>query len=162
MTDMCMHGLSGPENKLPHKRTTALLANFPLSNTDLRCDGHNGKAHQWTKGYLSKRYNNLSRLGYSQKWTKMFCRRILEDFVDYISPVKRERSPSRKGATGPYQSESNHTHISRQRQTLSTSRIRGKLLQVYGATARDKKRKKRQRNDSEKCQRCEDQKRGFH
>jgi len=79
LTDFCEFGLKDPENKLPHKRSIALLATFQLRRATRLCSGHGGKAHQWTKGRLSKRYGNVSRLGYSQRWTPMFCRDVVED-----------------------------------------------------------------------------------
>ena len=46
VTDFCEFGLKDPENKLPHKRQTALLATFPLHRSVRLCSGHHGKAHQ--------------------------------------------------------------------------------------------------------------------
>ena len=79
LTDFCEYGLKDPENKLPHKRPTALLATFQLRRATRMCSGHGGKARQWTKGRLSKRFGNMLRLGYSQRWTPMFCRDVVED-----------------------------------------------------------------------------------
>ena len=72
VTDFCEFGLKDPENKLPHKRQTALLATFTLHRSVRLCSGHQGKAHQWTKGNLSRRFGGVSRLGYSQRWTPSF------------------------------------------------------------------------------------------
>ena len=46
VTDFCEFGLKDPENKLPHKRPTALLATFQLKRTVRKCSGHQGLAHQ--------------------------------------------------------------------------------------------------------------------
>ena len=97
LTDFCEFGLRDPENKLPHKRSTALLATFQLRRATRLCSGHNGKAHQWTKGRLSKRYGNMSRLGYSQRWTPMFCRDVVEDWVGSVNPIRSRLSG--KGTT---------------------------------------------------------------
>ena len=83
-TDMCMHGVKDPENNLLHKRSTILMSTFHLPSTAVLCDGHQGKAHQWTKGQLSKRYNNMSRLGYSQSWTPRLCKLLLKDFKSSV------------------------------------------------------------------------------
>ena len=90
VTDSREFGLKDPENKLPHKRPTALLATFQLNRAVRKCSGHNGLAHQWTRGYLSKRFGGVSRLGYSQKWTTMFCRDLLQDFADHCNPLKSQ------------------------------------------------------------------------
>ena len=90
VTDFCEFGLKDPENKLPHKRPTALLATFQLRRAVRKCSGHHGLAHQWTKGYLSKRFGGVSRLGYSQRWTTMFCRDLLQDFADHCNPLRHK------------------------------------------------------------------------
>ena len=105
LTDFCEFGLRDPENHLPHLRSVALIANFPLQRSVKRCSGHNGKAHQWTKGQLSQRFGGVSRLGYSQRWTPQFSRDVLEDFVDHLNPLKR-RNP--QGSPGIHQSQKIH------------------------------------------------------
>ena len=90
VTDFCEYGLRDPENKLPHRRTIALLATFPLQRAKRLCSGHKGKAHQWTKGFLSKRFGGVARLGYSQRWTPMFCRDLVEVYADFVNPLKNK------------------------------------------------------------------------
>ena len=108
VTDFCEFGLKDPENKLPHKRPTALLATFQLKRAVRKCSGHKGLAHQWTKGYLSKRFGGVSRLGYSQKWTKMFCRDLVEDFADHCNPLRTRVGSWSSPALGTHQSRSTY------------------------------------------------------
>ena len=137
VTDFCEFGLKDPENKLPHKRPTALLATFQLRRAVRKCSGHHGLAHQWTKGYLSKRFGGVSRLGYSQRWTTMFCRDLLQDFADHCNPLK---APIGRAVTPPALG----THQSRSRSTYGLTK---KVNDVFGAT--------------DKCVRCEAIRRGL-
>ena len=100
LTDLCEFGLKDPENKLPHRRSVALLANFPLHRSVRLCGGHQGKAHQWTKGNLSQRYGGVSRLGYSQRWTPQFSRDTLDDFADYLNPLKAKSPGTHQSQSG--------------------------------------------------------------
>ena len=100
LTDFCEFGLKDPENYLPHLRSVALIANFPLQRSVKRCSGHNGKAHQWTKGQLSQRFGGVSRLGYSQRWTPQFSQSVLEDFVDHLNPIKTKSPGTHQSQRG--------------------------------------------------------------
>ena len=110
VTDFCEFDLKNPENKLPHKRPTALLATFQLNRAIRKCCGHHGLAHQWTKGYLSKRFGEVSRLGYSQRWTTMFCRDLIQDFTDHCNPLKAKVGSWSSPALGTHQSRSRSTY----------------------------------------------------
>ena len=136
VTDFCEFGLKDPENKLPHKRPTALLSTFRLKRALKKCSGHNGLAHQWTKGYLSKRFGGVSRLGYSQKWTSMFCRDLIEDFADHLNPLSNH-----SWATGA-------TPVLGTHQSRSTYGLQRKVNNVFG-------------NKGNKCVRCEGIRRGL-
>ena len=122
VTDFCEFGLKDPENKLHHKRLTALLATFQLNRAVRKCSGHKGLAHQWTKGYLSKRFGGVSRLGYSQRWTPMFCRDLLQDLADHCNPLKTIVGGQRTSAALG-------THQSR-----STYGLQRQVNRVFGAT----------------------------
>ena len=139
LTDFCEFGLRDPENKLPHKRSTALLATFQLRRSTRLCSGHGGKAHQWTKGRLSKRYGNVSRLGYSQRWTPMFCRDVVEDWVDSVNPIRSKLSD--KGTTDTNRSKSSY-HNNRENKIRSTCGTKRKINKLYPVSK------------EQQCQRC--------
>ena len=95
VTGFCEFGLKDPENILPHKRPTALLATFQLNRAIRKCSGHHGLAHQWTKGYLSKRFGGVSRLGYSQRRASCYASGFGDSPVSFFSetPVGSVDSP---------------------------------------------------------------------
>ena len=143
LIDFCEFGLRDPENKLPHKRSTALLATFQLNRASRQCSGHNGKAHQWTKGRLSKRYGNVSRLGYSQKWTPQFCRDLMEDWVDHVNPIRTTVNAVSRKATDTYQLKPDYMKI---RSTCGTHK---KIAELYPVG-----------NDKDQCGRCQAEEEG--
>ena len=145
LTDFCEFGLKDPENKLPHKRSTALLATFQLRRATRLCSVHGGKAHQWTKGRLSKRYGNVSRLGYSQRWTSTFCRDVVEDWVDTVNPIRSRLSD--RGTTDTNRSKSSY-HGRCDNKCRSTCGIQRKLKSTFPVSA------------TPKCQRCEAERQG--
>ena len=77
----------------------------------------------------------MSRLGYSQRWTTMFCRDLIQDFADHCNPLKAQVG---RAVTPPALG----THQSR-----STYGLTKKVNDVFGAT--------------NKCVRCEAIRRGL-
>ena len=73
-------------------------------------------------------------MGYSQRWTKMFCRDLVEDFADHCNPLRAK--------VGSWSSPALGTHQSR-----STYGLQRKVNNVFGAT--------------NKCTRCESIRKGL-